>query len=147
MNKRKIIIVVIIFAVVLAFLNLQTIRKFMKDNLPSEVKIFAKELFFGKNYINRIKLLEISHYNEKFLPKTEFENITLEKKIVDTLLESEEIHYNKVKNTNIVTRKFFIENIKDNLLIVGLDGRIKYIDNLNFKESKNIPSNLHDFKI
>ena len=42
MNKRKIIIVVIIFAVVLAFLNLQTIRKFMKDNLPSEVKIFEK---------------------------------------------------------------------------------------------------------
>ena len=147
MNKRKIIIAVIIFTVVLTFLNLQTIRKFMKDNLPSEVKTFAKELFFGKNYINRIKLLEISHYNEKFLPKTEFENITLEKKIVDTLLKSEEIHYNKVKNTNIVTRKFYIENIKDNLLIVGLDGRIKYIDNLKFKESKNIPSNLHDFKI
>ena len=144
MSKKKIITIILFFTIVLTFINLDNIREVVKNHLAPESKLYIKELFFGKTFVDRINLLKIGQKN---LPQTEFENIKLKKIEIKNLSGTTNTHYNKVKGTKKILKKFFIENIKDDLLILDNKGAIKYLYNINAESYKDIPSNLDDMKI
>lgn len=142
---KKIIIIILIVIATIIF-NLDNIRIFLRSNLSHNSKIFIKELFFGKQYIEEIKTYRLLNYNQKALPQTQFENIEL-KKIKLEIGETTSSHYNAVKNTNIKSKKFFLETINENVLIFTFDGEIKIINFLPNLKIETIRSNLKNFNL
>ncbi len=94
--------------------------------------------------MERIQNLSFMNYNQKTLPKTQFEMIDLKKIKLDTK-STDGIHYyydNK-------TKKFFIDidKINKNIIIVGSYGDIKIIQDFKKFEESEIKNNLSEFNI
>ncbi len=146
MNKKKITLILLFFIVVLITFNFNQVRSVLRANLPHNTKVFIKELVFGKQYISEIQTYRLSNYNQKSLPKTEFETINLKKINLD-IKSTERIHYNKAKGAKIKSKKFYLEFADENLIVVGYDGKFNFIENLNDPVLKVISSNLDELDI
>ena len=88
------------------------------------------------------------NYNQKVIPETEFVKINLEKVPLNELVEFSGIHYNKaVLGNKIITKKFFIDVYKENLLISNVKGDIFFSNINDLKKLRGIKSNIKDFNI
>ena len=106
-NKKKIISLVFIFSLaLLIFYNLESFRYFLRKNLPPGLKDTLKELIFSKEYFDEIYFFKKINYNQRILPKTQFENLSFQKIKLDIVLEED--NWDKVKNKYYVANKFFI---------------------------------------
>ena len=65
MNKLKLSFVLLLAGVSFFFFNIDNIRSFLKSNLPDTVKIKVKEIFFGKEYLEKIEYYSKLNYNQK----------------------------------------------------------------------------------
>ena len=75
--KKKIIISILLLAFVIfiiATIKTSTIRDTLRNLLPSNTKVYVKELFFGKQFLEEIKFFRTANFNQKILPQTEFQN-------------------------------------------------------------------------
>ena len=78
--KKKFIlssILILILILILFLTNINFLRDTLKKNLSHETKVFIKELFFGKTYIEEIFFYKSLNYNQKKLPQTLYEKIYL----------------------------------------------------------------------
>ena len=62
MSKKKIILIISTFFFIILLLNFNSFRNQLRNNLPADLKIKIKTLFFGENYLNEITYLEKSNY-------------------------------------------------------------------------------------
>ena len=74
MSKKYTFLIIFIFALFVLIYNFSNVRQYLKNNLPDNIKIYIKEAFFGKKYINEINTYRKQNYNLKLLPETQFEN-------------------------------------------------------------------------
>ena len=141
MNKKIIILILLLLIAVLVAINLDNIRSNLRTYLPHNVKVYVKELFFGKQYIKEVETYRLLNYNQKSLPETQFENINL-KKIKLNLGTTDRIHYNKAKGAQIKSKKFFLDFIGDDLIAVSYNGKTQIIEDLKNPRIKEINTNL-----
>ena len=145
-NKKKIIFLIFLsFFVSLIFYNLDSLRYILRKNLPPEFKDYLKELVFSKEYLDEIYFFKKINYNQKILPKTQFENLNLQKIKLD--IELNENNWDRANNKYFIANKFFISQKMNDLIIVTTSGQIQLIENFNFTNIKKIKSNLIDFNI
>lgn len=147
MKNKKTIISFILFLVIalITFINLDNIRLLLRKNLSSNFKNYLKELVFSKEYLEEIYLFKKTNYNQKILPKTQFENLDFKKIKIDTFEEL--VRYDKRKNKYFSGYKFFISNLQNNLLIVASNGKIQLLENNDVSSLRIIESNLKNFNV
>lgn len=149
--KKKFIlssILILILILILFLTNINFLRDTLKKNLPHETKVFIKELFFGKTYIEEIFFYKSLNYNQKKLPQTLYEKIYLKKIPLNNLTISSSSHYAKIKKLKIKSKKFFLENFdNENIIYASFDGTIGIISLNNFDEKSPINTNLKKHKI
>ncbi len=146
--SKRIFILSAISIFILFFININVVRSYLKKNLSHETKIYIKEFFFGKKYIEEVFFYKSLNYNQKKLPQTHYEKIFLKKITLKNLDTSSSSHYAKVKNTKIKSKKFFLENLDDkNLIYATFSGKIGLISLNNFNEKNPINNNLDKYKI
>jgi hypothetical protein len=146
MNKLKLSFVLLLAGVSFFFFNIDNIRSFLKSNLPDTVKIKVKEIFFGKEYLEKIEYYSKLNYNQKVFPITQFEELTVTKiklRDLDTLSQS---HFDKINNTYSYKYKFFLDQLANDVYVVSVVGKVFVFKNLNFNSIQVINSNLQDFK-
>ena len=108
------ILSIVIFLSLILFLNFDSAREFLRQNLPGNTKIIIKKIFFGEKYLSEVNFYRKINYNQKVIPETEFVKINLEKVPLNELVEFSGIHYNKaVLGKQIITKKFFIDTYDD----------------------------------
>ena len=148
MKKIIIIFISIILFTFLFYFKIDDIRDFAKKNLSSNIKNFVKEIVLGKQYIEMLEGYKKINYNVLFLPKTQFDNISLKKTKINNLDSSDNLNYVQLKKLYGTKKKFFIEIINDDLILTSFKGKILKIKNLDFKnEPDEIKSNLNEFDI
>jgi len=146
MKKKSVLLVFIILIMVLITSNLNEIQKYLRNNLPPEIKVSIKRFFFGDEYLLRIKELSFMNYNQKTLPGTQFEIIDL-KKIKLDITNTEKTHFFKEMDYDKKVKKFYIDNADNNIIAVSGYGNIKIIqDFIKFKEIE-LKNNLSEFNI
>jgi len=144
----KIIKLIAVFVLFLIFVyNFSALRSFSRSILPDNFKIKVKEVFFGKEYLEEIAYFRKLSYNVNRLPKTQFENINLEKFLLSDLDSLENTHYNNVKGVSSDVKKFFIDLYKENIVIVTVKGKIKILKDYKAQESIEVQSNLKIFNV
>ena len=146
MNKKVIILILLLLIAVLVAINFDNIRSNLRTYLPYDVKIYVKEIFFGKQYIKEVKTYRLSNYNQKSLPETQFESVNL-KKIELNLDTTDNIYYNKLKGSPKKLKKFFLEFIGDDLIAVSYNGKTQIIEDLKNPRAKEINTNLKESDI
>ena len=105
MKHKKIYISVIILVCVLIF-NFNQIRVFSKSFLSHEIKIYIKEIFFGKEYIKEVNFYRQLGYNQLNLPNTQFDDMILEKFKLEDIGNSS-THYKIITGKKISSQTFF----------------------------------------
>ena len=95
--------------------------------------------------MEEIYLFKKTNYNQKILPKTQFENLDFKKIKIDTFEEL--VRYDKRKNKYFSGYKFFISNLQNNLLIVASNGKIQLLENNDVSSLRIIESNLKNFNV
>ena len=128
------IILIILFIIFGFFLlsNKNFAKKNIFDNLPDQLKIIIK-IAINKEFVSNFK----NDYNIKFLPKTQFESLNLEK-INLFFLEDENKSSNNYFNNNKF-KSFYIEILNDHILwIINNKGQIFEIDLNEIKKYKKI---------
>ena len=146
MSKKKIILFLLLLIAILVAVSFDNIRGNLRTYLPHNVKVYIKELFFGKQYIKEVQTYRLLNYNQKSLPETQFENIDL-KKIKLDLETTDRIHYNKAKGAQIKSKKFFLDFIGSELIAVSYNGKTQVIDDLINPLAKKINTNLKESDI
>ncbi len=146
MSKKKIILFLLLLIAILVAFSFDDIRGNLRTYLPHNVKVYIKELFFGKQYIKEVQTYRLLNYNQKSLPETQFENINL-KKIKLDLETTDRIHYNKAKGAQIKSKKFFLDFIGSELIAVSYNGKTQVIDDLINPLAKKINTNLKESDI
>ena len=146
MSKKKIILFLLLLIAILVAVSFDNIRGNLRTYLPHNVKVYIKELFFGKQYIKEVQTYRLLNYNQKSLPETQFENIDL-KKIKLDLETTDRIHYNKAKGAQIKSKKFFLDFIGSELIAVSYNGKTQIIEDLTNPLAKKINTNLKESDI
>jgi len=140
------IIFAFIFFGILVY-NLDDIRSSLRKNLSHNTKIKIKKIFFGSEFVDEVFKLKTYNYNQKILPRTLFEKISFDKKLLENLNSFSDTHYAKVNNIKIKQKKFFLENLHNsNILYISHEGKISILDLEKFK-TKEVNSNLDKFSI
>ena len=109
--KKKIIISILLLAFVIfiiATIKTSTIRDTLRNLLPSNTKVYVKELFFGKQFLEEIKFFRTANFNQKILPQTEFQKLKFEKYNLSFLENLDQTHYGKVMKIQSDVKTFFI---------------------------------------
>ena len=145
--KSLLILSLSMIVLLILFLNFNSLRQYLRNNLPDGVKVQVKELVFGKKYLNEISVYRKQNYNSKILPTTQFEYLNLKKFQLTNFKPTDQIHYGKIKGTGITTKKFFIEPTSQGLLTVYYNGEISLIGDLDNFNQKTLNSNLDNFFI
>ena len=123
-STTKKIIFCFLIVVLIVILNFSAIRETARDILPSNFKIYAKNIFFGKKYMNEINIFRVQNYNQKVLPETQFNKIQLQKFLIEELKLTNKINYNKLQKAGLLVKKFFIEQNKEDLIAISSLGKI-----------------------
>ena len=137
MTAKKIIFFSFLALIFLIFFNIDTIRSYARQNLPSEVKIFVEELFFGEKFIREVKTYRLENYNQKILPETQFEELQL------SLRPLKDMGF--LQSTQF--KKFFIEVFNNDLLVLSHKGKVGIMKNFDLEKITTLDSNLEDFNI
>ena len=78
LTTKKLILASILI-LILILININFLRNALKENLSHDTKVFIKELFFGKTYMEEVFFYKSLNYNQKKLPQTLYEKIFLKK--------------------------------------------------------------------
>jgi len=138
-NKKFITIFVFGIIFLGIVFNFDQIRSTARSLLPVKIKIYVKELFFGKQFLKEIAYYRKINYNQKILPQTQFENINLTKFNLN--------NFNKDKDQTNPIKRFYFEIYNNDLIIATAKGEIKLVENIKFENIKSIKTNLKEFKI
>ena len=98
-----------------------------------------KELFFGKERLEELRQLNEygkMNYNQKILPETQFTNINLKKVLLHDLNRKKDSSDNELMRQPLST-KFYMEQFKDNIVIVDAKGKIFFINKQFIEDSEN----------
>ena len=147
MSKKKIILIISTFFFIILLLNFNSFRNQLRNNLPGDLKIKIKTLFFGENYLNEIAYLKKSNYKLKILPSSEFVNFQFGSVLVDKLNVDKKNKYNFANGI----KKIYIEQYLEKFIISSYDGNIFLIDQEDLFQNKakfsKIDTNLGKFNI
>lgn len=128
---KRFFIFLIIFALfsgIIAFIFLDSIRIYARENIPQEIKIFVKEKFFGKQYIKELAYYRMSNYNQSVLPDSQFELLNLTQK----------------KINNFGKNRTYIEKYDGKLIIVNRNGKMGAISELDLNNQQILKNNLEN---
>ena len=150
MKKIFIIIVILLILVFISLFNLEAIRSTAKKYLPTETKRLVKKLFFGEERLKEFEQLAtygLMNYNQVLLPETQFVYINFREVLLDKLSIEKDSSYGELANLSL-TRKFFMEQFNDNVIIVDGLGKIfffnkKFISDIKDFNLVQIESNLY----
>lgn len=146
-STTKKIIFCFLIVLLIVILNFSAIRETARDILPSNFKIYVKNIFFGKKYMNEINIFRVQNYNQKVLPETQFNKIQLQKFLIDEFKLTNKINYNKLQKAGLLVKKFFIENNKEDLIAISSLGKIISYKNYNLNDKSILKSNLENYKL
>ena len=156
MKKKYIIPIVLLILFFAFFLNIDAIRYAAGKYLPSETKMFIKELLLGKEAVDQLKKSKsraIMNYNQVLLPETQFTNMHWKEVLLHDLNFEGGSSYNKLMD-QALSVKFYIEQFDDDLVIVDEKGKIFFINKQFILDSNDfdwiqVNSNLHsqDIKV
>ena len=141
-NMKNIFKLIFFFLIFLFFLFFSFKPGFLRDLIikiaPTEVRIKAKEIVFGKVFLDNMRYYYEINYNEKKLPEIQFETL--------------EIKYIDIKNffiTSILShlgesyKTAFIEEYKrKGLMLITNAGDVKVIEDLSINQVINFNHNL-----
>ncbi len=147
MSKKYTFLLVFIFSLFVLIYNFSNVRQYLKKNLPGNIKIYIKEAFFGKKYIDEINTYRKQNYNLKILPETQFENLVFSKIQLNNFEPTDQIHYGLIRGKGIQTKKFFIEPVENGLITLYHNGSINLITNLETFTQTEVKTNLNSFYI
>ena len=145
--KKKIIISILLLAFVIfiiATIKTSTIRDTLRNLLPSNTKVYVKELFFGKQFLEEIKFFRTANFNQKILPQTEFQKLKFEKYNLSFLENLDQTHYGKVMKIQSDVKTFFIDIINSDILLSTVKGSFYLLKDSNIKNTKKLNTNLKD---
>ena len=139
MGKKQrlffLLFITIILAIIFSFFlisNKNFAKKYIFNNLPDQLKIIIK-IAINKEFVSNFK----NDYNIKFLPKTQFENVNLEKINLFFLKDENKSSNNYFNDNNL--KSFYIEILNDHILwIINNKGEIFEIDINEIKKFKKI---------
>jgi len=144
-KKKKLFIILILLTIF--FYNFDKIRSFARSTLPHGFKVQVKEIFFGKKYMDELNYYRKLGYNQKKIPQTQFENISLTKITLSNLDTLDRTHYGNVKGISSNVKKFFIENYQNYLVIVTVKGQVKLLKNYSKDEIVKLDTNLKKLEV
>ena len=127
-------------------MNFSEIRNFARSKLSHNHKVFIKELFFGKEYLEEISFYKKLGYNRFQIPQTQFIDLEF-KKIPLEGLKSFKTHYNMAFNKKGKTKKFFLEDLGDGILIASASGEFKISTDYSLSKFKDLNTNLSELKV
>lgn len=141
MNFKKIIIslsLIFVFISTVFFVYPDALRNTLKSIIPTEIRNKIKLLAFGEEFLDNMRYYHLINYNEKTLPETQFETLSLKRIKLDLLKTTTVSHYS---TSRIQTG--FLETFKDKIILTYSDGSIFIFDNsLSLSNPKNFKSNL-----
>jgi len=135
------------FLILIFLLTIDSTREIARNNLPGNLKIKVKEIFFGKTYLNRIKTLNELNYNVALLPQTQFEKVYLKKIKINNFKISEKSNYQLIKNSKKKLTKFYIAQFNNNIILSDSKGNFFYLENVNKTEQLKINTNANKLNI
>ena len=146
--KKKFILILLILSltILFPFFYIEEIRSILRTKLPLEIKIKFKETVFGKEYMEEIEYLKKTGYNKRIFPDTQFDILEVKKYLIDDLDILEQSHYDKIKNTRSNRYRFYLEKIKNDIIIATVSGSIRVVKDLDFENIINIQTNLDIFE-
>lgn len=118
----------IIIALVSLNFNFLGSKKFLTNILGQEIKNSIKRLVLGEQGFNDTTYFKGLAYNQKRFPETQFEKLYLE--ITDINLSSKNnspSYYNKYMGIKTKYSRFYIEPIKNKILITYASGDFSYL--------------------
>lgn len=140
-KKNYIIFISIVFVCFVVLANFDSLRNFARSQLSHNHKIIIKEIFFGKKYLEEINFYRKLGYNRNQIPETQFLDLEF-KKISLQGLKSFKSHYNMVFNKKEKTKKFFLEDLGNGVLIASASGEFKFSTDYSFSKFEDINTNL-----
>ena len=144
-KKTNFIFFVIVF---LIYINFNTVRDLAQKYLPSNFKIFIKNQFFGKKYLDDINYYKISNYNQKILPETEFLEVDFKKIKLINISNNNNSYYNILNNINEnLKKKFYITTSHNEIFLVDSIGSILKLNYLKNFEENILSSNIKSLKL
>ena len=126
MNKKYIILIIVLISFFTFFYNWAVIRSTIGRYIGPETKIMIKELILGKEGVYQFERLSVyskMNYNQQVLPKTQFANMHLKEILLDDLKD--------------IAIRFYIEQFNDDLIIVDGEGKIFFINKQFIANSEN----------
>ena len=145
-EKKYKIFISIIFVCLIIVANFDSLRNFARSQLSHNHKIIIKEIFFGKKYLEEINFYRKLGYNKYQIPETQFLDLEF-KKISLEGLKSFKSHYNIVFNKKGKTKKFFLENLENGILIASASGEFRFSTDYSFNKFEEIKTNLDELNI
>ncbi len=146
LNKIYISVLLLLFLSFIIVMNFSEIRNFARSKLSHNHKVFIKELFFGKEYLEEISFYKKLGYNRFQIPQTQFIDLEF-KKIPLEGLKSFKTHYNMAFNKKGKTKKFFLEDLGDGILIASASGEFKISTDYSLSKFKDLNTNLSELKV
>ena len=134
LSKYKILLT-LIFLFFIIIINFNEIRNLLRSNLSHNHKVFIKEIFFGKEYLAEISFYKKLGYNKFQIPKTQFLDLEF-KKIPLQGLKGFTTHYNMAFNKVGKTKKFFLEDLGNGIMIASASGKFKISTDYSFNKFK-----------
>ncbi len=145
LSKYKIFLM-LIFLFFIILINFNEIRSFVRSNLSHNYKVFIKEIFFGKEYLAEIGFYKKLGYNKFQIPKTQFLDLEF-KKIPLQGLKGFKTHYNMAFNKKGKTKKFFLEDLGNGIMIASASGEFKFSTDYSFNKFKDLNTNLSQLNV
>ena len=139
MKKKYILLIILLISFFVSFHNIDSIRFMMGMYLPTKTKVLIKELFFGKETIEKFRKYKEygkMNFNQTLLPETQFTNINFKEISLHGLNFGKGSSYNKLINQSL-SIKFFIEQFNDDLIAVDLKGKVFFINMQFITDLKN----------
>ena len=140
------ILLTLILLIFIMIINFNKIRGYVRSNMPHDYKVFIKEIFFGKEYLEEISFYRKLGYNKFQIPKTQFVDLEF-KKISLKGLKSFKSHYNMAFNKKGKTKKFFLEDLGNGILIASASGEFKFSTDYSLSKFEDINTNLSELDV
>ena len=114
--------------------------------MSHEIKIYIKEIFFGKEYIKEVNFYRQLGYNQFNLPNTQFDNLILEKFKLKNV-DNTSTHYKILMEKKSLVKRFFIEDLGNGILIASASGKFQFSENYDLNLFNDLETNLEKFNV
>lgn len=140
--KNIIITSLILLIFILGLIFFDKIRSSFRALLPANTKVFVKELFFGKQFLDEVAYFRTANFNQKILPDSEFVKLKFEKIKLEDLDILDQTHYDKVNKNTSNVKSFYIDVSNKDLILATVKGKFLLLKDSNINKKIKIPNNL-----